>query len=277
MIAYDVPVDFPPGSILVEATTTTKGRPGQAPITKTRRLSCACLTVLAAKGLAPGETHAKLVDGKAACAVPFLVMLAGTSAQVQAVAANLRSGRRAQLMSGPTVDGYIELATMPKGGYRSHAVKGIDGTVVLTLYLPWAVQQVPAERKEHSVTIANLPTRTWLQEETARLMQREQIGEAQAQHDCIAAWVVDRLDKAVSRPILADLRFRRFLFDRLQANGALHQFSAFTFGSRTPTMCWPKGSAAAIYAHASATVGTVAALNLEIEDATREWVARSRK
>lgn len=271
MIAYDVPLDFPAGSILVEAVTTTKARPGQPVQTKTRRLSCACLTVLAAKGLHPGESHSKPVDdGKSAAAIPFLTMIAGSYNQVQAVAANLRSGRRAQLMTGPTVDGYVELA--PKAGYRTHTVRAADGTSVLTLYLPWAVQAVPQERPESRVSIANLIPRTWLREEAGKLAVREGLAEAEAQQAAIAAWVVHRIDKAISRPILADLEFRRFLFGKLRAeNGGLLTFGGFSH--RSSTMCWPKGSDV-IWAHASAVVAPVASLNSLVEEATRDWVGK---
>jgi hypothetical protein len=271
-INYAVPVDFPAGSIMVESVTTTKVRPGMPTQTKTRRFSCACLTVLAAKGLHPGDTIAKQVEGgKAASVVPFLIMLAGTHAQTQAVAANLRSGRRASLMSGATIDGYVELPA--KAGYRAHTVRAGDGTTVLTLFLPWAVQRAPQERSESRVSIANIVPRWWLGAEVGKLLGQG-MREEHAQHDAIAAWVVDRLDKAVSRPILADLGFRRFLFGKMVDQGAVAPFQEFTFGR--PTMCWPKGSAAAMFAHATAVVQQVRELNDLVAEATLEWVGKNR-
>jgi hypothetical protein len=276
VISPDVPLDFPAGSIMVEQITTTKSRPGFAPTTKVRRLTCACLTVLAARGLAPnGGPHAKPVEGGlAASATPFLVMLAGTYAQVQAVAANLRSGRRAQLMTGPNVDGYLELA--PKAGYRSHTVRATDGTTVLTLYLPWAVQRLPDERPTGKLATANLVTRGWLQANAAILERQHGLAPAEAQQAAIAARVVDRLDKAICRPILADLGFRRFLFGKLVAEDWLIQFDAFVFGPRAAAMCWPVGSAKAIFAHATMMAFQVDAVNELVETATREWVSKTR-
>ena len=275
MIAYEQPTTFPPGSITVESVITSKSRMGQAATTKTRRFSCACLTVLAARGLHPGDTLARPVeDGRAASAVPFYVALAGSYAQVQAVAANLRSGRRAQLMSGPVVDGYISLPA--QSGYRAQTVRGEDGTTVLTLYLPWAVQREPQERPESKLRIANLVPRAWLAVNVALLQARHGLDLEQAQQAAIAAFVVDRLDKATRWPILADLGFRRHLYRKLVDTGDcwLAKFTDFQFGHGRPTMCWPAGSADGphgIFAHASVFVGDIRETGQLIERATREW------
>jgi hypothetical protein len=278
VITPDVPLDFPAGSIMVDQISTTKSRPGFAPTTKVRRLTCACLTALAARGLVPnGAPHAKTVEGGlAASATPFFVMLAGTYAQVQAVAANLRSGRRAQLMTGPNVDGYVELA--PKAGYRTHTVRATDGTTVLTLYLPWAVQRLPDERPTGKLATVNLISRGWLQANAA-ILERQGLAPADAQQAAIAARVVDRLDKVISRPILADLGFRRFLFGKLAdaSDPWLIPFDAFVFGPRAAAMCWPVGSAKAIFAHATMMAFQVDAVNELVETATREWVSKGAR
>lgn len=273
MIDYNVPADFPGGSIVVESTTTTRSKPGLPPQTKTRRFSCACLGVFAARRLAPGESYAKSGDeGKSFTVVPFWVTIAGSHAQVQAVAANLRSGRRASLNSGATTDGYVELPN--KAGYRTHTVRNANGTTVLTLYLPWAVAREPDERPKDQIAAACLIPRSWLRDQVGILGQSHGLAEDDAQQAAIAAYVIDRLDKRISRPILADLAFRRYLYAELikcsTGRGGVFHFSGFHANAHVA--CWPKGCGV-LFAHAAGLYGSVAAFNDTIEFATRQWVA----
>ena len=271
MIDFEVSPDFPPGSIRVDSVTTSRPtKPGLPAVTKTRSLSCACISVLAARGLSPlGEKFfTSAADRLAATAHPFLVILAGTHAQVQGVAANLRAGRRAMLLSGSSVEGYIEMP--PRAGYRSQTLRGEDGTVVTTLYLPWTIQRAPEERPDDKVSIANLVPRWWMRDNVE--LMRKEFG-SEAEEAAIAAWVVDRLDRYTQRPVLADMRFRLWLFREASKESGL--FRSFeTFDCAGATMCWPKGSGKVIWAHTGLAIGKVEAIHGYIEDKTREWVRR---
>jgi hypothetical protein len=197
-----------------------------------------------------------------------LIILAGTQAQVQSVASNLRGGRRASLLHGSEVQGYVELPA--RAGYRSQTLRSDDGTVVTTLYLPWAVQRAPEERPDNKVSIANLVPLWWMADNADKL--RKDFG-GEAEDAAIAAWVIDRLDRYTQRPVLAEMRFRLWLFREIKREeGLIRAFE--TFDCAGATMCWPKSSAKAIWSHATLTTGRVDKLHEFIEEKTREWVLK---
>ncbi len=161
---------------------------------KSRCFSARLLGYLTADGLWEGS-------GVGSPIRPVWLSFFGSEAEVRAVAANLRGGRRAE------ADG-LAFEILKKAGHRWEA-KPLAGGVVMTAYLPSLFELQPLSPCVGEVKFVFAPPAWWLDREAAALAA--DWGE-EAREVARAALFVAYLERRTKLPIYPDLRFHLALY-----------------------------------------------------------------